>query len=108
MKIDKYIEFVKESRNENYDKNKIMSYIALVEEVGEIGGVFKKEHSYKNYFKDDEFRDKLVDEVGDVLYQFINLLITYDIDLEELCDLNYKKLVKRHNGVKTDDKGGVR
>ena len=53
-------------------------------------------------------REKVIDECGDVLWQFVNLLNQYDISLTELMELNHNKLINRHNGNKIAKDGGKR
>lgn len=109
MNNEAYQEFVKESASPKYDNK--LAIIGLVGEVGELADVVKKEAIYEDMSKFVEkygmsVRDKIIDEAGDVLWQFVCLLNMYDVSLVEVMNKNYIKLTKRHNGIKTASDGG--
>ena len=111
MEIKEYQKFVKEGASPKYDKP--LSIIGLVGEVGELADVVKKEVIYEDMSKFEEkygmsVKEKIIDEAGDVFWQYINLLNQYGISLSEIIEYNYNKLINRHNGVKTSKNGGLR
>lgn len=109
MNIKEYQNYVRE--HSSYKYNKKLAYIALVEEVGEVGGVIKKSAIYEDMSKFIEkygmsVEDKIVDELGDCLWQYINLLNQYNLDLQDVLDANVVKLNNRHGSNKTVAKDG--
>ena len=111
MNIKEYQEFVKEGASPKYDK--LLSVVGLMGEVGELADVTKKEVIYDDMSKFVEkygmsVREKIIDEAGDVLWQYVNLLNQYGVTIEEIIENNYNKLINRHNGVKTSSDGGKR
>ena len=111
MNIEEYQKFVKEGSSPKYTKQ--LAVIGLVGEVGELSDVIKKESIYDDMSKFEEkynmsVNDKIVDEAGDVFWQFINLIQQYEVSLEQIIDNNVDKLVKRHSGNKVSRDGGKR
>lgn len=112
MNLKEYEHFVRDSASPKYDKK--LAIIGLVGEVGELADVVKKETIYEDMSKFEakygmSVKDKIKDEAGDVLWQFQLVLIKYGLDLQDVLDSNFEKLMKRHDGVKTaSDGGGVR
>ena len=109
MKTKEYEEFVKDGASPKYDNK--LAIIGLVGEVGELADVVKKEVIYEDMSKFIEkygmsVRDKIIDEAGDVLWQFTLVLTKYGVSIEEAMNNNYKKLIKRHGGVKVSSDGG--
>lgn len=105
-----YQKFVKDNASPKYDKQ--LSIIGLVGEVGELADVVKKEAIYEDMSKFEEkygmsVNEKIKDEAGDVLWQFVNILNQYNIPLNEIIDYNVDKLIKRH-GRGTSKNGGSR
>lgn len=104
-----YIQFVREGASPKYDNK--LALLGLVGEVGELADVIKKQTIYDDMSQFESkygmsVKDKIVDEAGDVLWQFINLLNVYNITFDEIINQNYCKLIKRHLGVKTSKNGG--
>lgn len=111
MNVKKYQEFVKQGSSSKY--NKQLALIGLVGEVGELADVIKKESIYEDMSKFEEkysmsVNDKIIDEAGDVFWQFVNLIQQYDVSLEEIINNNVAKLTQRHGGIKVSHNGGKR
>lgn len=111
MNIQEYQKFVKEGSSPKY--NNQLALIGLVGEVGELSDVIKKESIYEDMSKFEEkygmsVSDKIIDEAGDVFWQFINLIQQYDVTLEQIINNNVNKLINRHNGNKVSSDGGNR
>lgn len=83
-----------------YDENHELHYdmrpaaMGLVGETGEVIELVKK-HYYKPGWCLDV--DDLIDELGDVYYYLVILAYQCRVTLEELADLNYKKLTERES-----------
>lgn len=106
-----YQKWVKENASPKY--NKQLALIGLIGEIGELADVIKKEVIYEDMSKFEEkynmsAQDKIIDEAGDVLWQFINLLNQYDVSLEDIIEKNIEKLKKRHGSEKIRKDGGER
>lgn len=69
--------------------------VGLASEAGETLDIGKKMwfHTEKPF---EEFREKLVLELGDILYYFLKVLDVFDISLKEVIEGNRKKLASRH------------
>ena len=111
MNSKSYEMFVRNGASSKYDKK--LAIIGLVGEVGELADVVKKETIYEDMSKFEEkygisIKDKIIDEAGDVLWQFTLVLIKYGVTIGEVMDKNYKKLIKRHNGEGVAKDGGKR
>lgn len=108
---DYYEDFVKKGASPKYDNR--LAIIGLVGEVGELADVVKKEAIYEDMSKFEEkygmpVRDKIIDEAGDVLWQFTLVLIKYGVTLQEVMMQNYTKLNNRHGGEGVAKDGGKR
>lgn len=111
MNIKEYQQFVKEGASPKYTK--LLSIVGLVGEVGELADVIKKEIIYDDMSKFESkygvtVGEKIIDEAGDCLWQLINVLNMYDLNIETVINYNKNKLLNRHNGVKTSKDGGKR
>lgn len=112
MNINDYQKYVKNGASNKYDKQ--LSIIGLVGEVGELADVVKKEAIYEDMSKFIEkygmsIDEKIIDETGDCLWQFVNILNQYDISIDTVINKNVEKLNKRHGNEKVaKDGGGVR
>lgn len=69
--------------------------LGLPGEVGEVLELIKKDRRPGDRRKPLE-REKLVKELGDVLWYLTRIATEYDIDLEEIAVVNVHKLNKRH------------
>ena len=111
MTIKEYQEYVRNGASDKYTKQ--LALIGLVGEVGEVSDVIKKEAIYEDMSKFIEkygmsVQDKITSEIGDVLWQLVNLMNCYKINIEEVIDHNVEKLNKRHGDKKVAKDGGVR
>lgn len=61
-------------------------------EMGEVIDLFKK-HLFQGH--ELEIR-KVREELGDVMFYIVNLCNLYDIELEDVLEGNYNKLLKRY------------
>ena len=76
---------------DNYYKQ--TSIIGLSAEAGELLGIVQKANR-KGIPVD---REKVVDELGDVLWYMCYVMDSFDISMDELTDFNKKKLDARNN-----------
>lgn len=109
--MNEYQKFVRDNASPKYDK--ALALIGLMGEVGELADVVKKEAIYDDMSRFIEnygmsVREKIIDEAGDVLWQYVNLLNQYDINLEDIIQYNTNKLMKRHDKGGTSHNGGKR
>jgi len=72
----------------------LLGGFGLAGESGEVVDLLKKHLFHGN--SEGEIRDKLVKELGDVLWYYVLILSTMDITLDEVIDKNRTKLDKRH------------
>lgn len=73
--------------------------LGLAEEVGEVLGIIRK-YLYRGVPLD---REKLIEELGDVLWNFDRLAAKMGISLEEIADFNTRKLAAIYpNGFSAD------
>lgn len=104
---EEYEKYVELGRSKKY--NKLLALIGLSEEVGEVAGLIKKKAIYPQYFKDiNSYNNQLKLELGDVLWQYVNLIKILGYSLEEIIESNEKKLNKRFNNANLISKGGKR
>lgn len=84
------------SKNEQYQ----LGALGLTEESGEVAGLIKK-HVHHGKPLD---REKLVKELGDVRWYFEYLMISLNITMDEVEQVNIQKLRARYpNGFNTED-----
>lgn len=102
MNMNEYQEFVRSNASPEYDTE--LAIIGLVGEIGELADAIKKERIYPDW----EGENKIIDESGDVLWQFINLLNQRGLNINDVVDYNVKKLQNRHGGKGTASNGGKR
>lgn len=101
--MKKFIEIVKLHSLEN--KDLFFSINALVGELGELANVLKKEvfynewPEYKNGVDKDilegkrkSFKEQKIDESGDVLFYYIQLLNKFNITVDEVIEYQINKL----------------
>lgn len=70
--------------------------LGLAGEAGEVANVVKKIQRDLGGQINDEFRLKLKDELGDVLWYISACADELGITLEEIAEYNVEKLAKRH------------
>ena len=68
--------------------------LGLASEAGEVAGKIKK-YVRGDYTDIQEIRDKIIDELGDVLWYVAALAIELDTSIDEIKDRNTKKLLSR-------------
>ena len=69
--------------------------LGLSSEVGELTGVLKKVHRDNDGTIDSDALEKMVKELGDILWYVAQVAAELDYDLSEIADLNTKKLKSR-------------
>lgn len=82
-------------RLKNLKDHQMNALVGLASEAGETLDIGKKMwfHTEKPF---DEYRTKLVLELGDILYYFLATLDAFDIKLDEVIEGNRAKLASRH------------
>ena len=73
--------------------------LGLSGEVGEVVDVVKKQWRKQGflYSKDSQFKAKLIDELGDVMWYMAQLMWNAHIDIDDVIKNNVKKLQERKN-----------
>ena len=92
MKLNEYQELSKRTMP-NADEKGIAGYaLGMVCEAGEVGDVIKKEifHGHPRN------KEKVKDELGDVLHYLSGVASMYGLTLEEVATYNIEKLMKRY------------
>ena len=74
--------------------NKEIVFPHLVEEIGELAKEIGKE---KSNWRGEFDKDKLSEELIDVLLQIMNLATDYNINIEETFNKKIQKLKERYN-----------
>ena len=69
--------------------------LGLVNEAGEVAGKIKKVFRDKNGQINDETRDALKAELGDVLWYLAQVATELDLTLDEIAEYNITKLYDR-------------
>ena len=81
--------------------------LGLASEAGEVAGKIKK-YVRGDYESIDEIREKVIDELGDVLWYVAALALELDTSLEEIKDKNAEKLLNRLRLNKIKGEGDYR
>ena len=68
-------------------------------ESGEINDLWKKVKYHGKPWNDDN-RNKMIDEVGDMFWYLTHLMEVLEVEVEEVLDRNVKKLESRYPGGK--------
>ena len=105
MDLNEYQQYVKSGASEKYNDMSFAA-LALVGEVGEVCDVIKKSNIYTDTVEDNSV--KLLDELGDVLWQWMACVNALGISAEAVIDYNICKLNARHGGAQLDTTGGKR
>jgi NTP pyrophosphatase (non-canonical NTP hydrolase) len=71
--------------------------LGLAGEAGEVANVVKKIQRDHGGVINDEIREKLKDELGDVLWYISACADELGITLEQIAEYNVQKLARRHN-----------
>ncbi len=107
MSFKKYQQYVSEGMSKNYDLR--LACLGLVGEVGEVCDLIKKDGIYPDKISDVVLQDKLIDELGDVMWQAFALASVMGIPMDHIIEYNVNKLNERHGGAgKLDTTGGKR
>lgn len=77
------------------DRELMNIIFGLCGETGEVADVIKKFYCHTPK-SPDEFRKKLVYELGDVLFYWLKCLDFFGISIEEVVEGNREKLASRH------------
>ena len=78
-------------------KNLEYPTLGLTGEAGEVANIVKKIQRDFGSEITEEIRQKLKDELGDVLWYISACADELDLTLEEIAEFNVEKLAKRHN-----------
>lgn len=70
--------------------------IGLCNEKGEITSVIQKRYWYGKGIPDDEFRDKIKDEAGDLCWHLMQILSSQGLTFQEVLEGNIRKLKARY------------
>ena len=79
----------------NLGSNNIYPLLGLVGEAGEVAEKVKKVIRDKNGLFDDEAKDAIKKELGDVLWYLSNLCTEFNFSFEDVAFQNLKKLKLR-------------
>lgn len=71
------------------------SISGLAGEAGEVADIWKK-IKYHNLDYDEEIREKLIKELGDICWYLISVADVLDVSIEEVINKNIAKLKARH------------
>jgi len=71
--------------------------LGLAGEAGEVANIVKKIQRDHGGVINDEIREKLKDELGDVLWYISACADELGITLDQIAEHNVQKLAKRHN-----------
>lgn len=71
--------------------------LGLTGEAGEVANIVKKIQRDNSGIITDETRNKLKDELGDVLWYISACADELGLTLKEIAEYNVQKLAKRHN-----------
>lgn len=91
MKLVEYQKKVERTRN--FNDTELVNYsLGLVCEAGEFGDIIKK-HLFQGHKLD---REKVISELGDVMWYLNNICNVLDINIEDVANKNIEKLLKRY------------
>lgn len=92
-------EYQKKSRKTalypNIGENFVYPVLGLTGEAGEVAEKIKKVIRDKNGVMDDESREMIKKELGDVLWYVAQLATELNLSLDEVAEKNIKKLYSR-------------
>ena len=107
MNFNEYQQYVKNGMSEHY--NLPLACLGLAGEVGEVCDLIKKDGIYPDKMDELLLQDKIIDELGDVMWQAFAIANTIGIPMMHIIESNVAKLNLRHGGAgKTDTTGGKR
>ncbi|KKR99065.1 MAG: hypothetical protein UU49_C0011G0001 [Candidatus Magasanikbacteria bacterium GW2011_GWC2_41_17] len=76
-------------------RNFIYPTLGLAGETGEVAEKVKKILRDKNGVVDEQTKESLKKELGDVLWYLSQLATEFDLSLDDIADTNLKKLLSR-------------
>ncbi|KKS53989.1 MAG: putative pyrophosphatase [Candidatus Magasanikbacteria bacterium GW2011_GWA2_42_32] len=82
-------------RHKNKGQNFIYPTLGLAGETGEVAEKVKKILRDKNGVVDEQTKESLKKELGDVLWYLSQLATEFDLSLDDIADTNLKKLLSR-------------
>ena len=95
-KVKEYEQFVASCFNENPTNNKVLDFVhmtmALMSESGEFADIVKK----AVFHSKETSKVDLIDELGDVLFYFMNICHFLDITLDDVMEANLIKIRERY------------
>jgi NTP pyrophosphatase (non-canonical NTP hydrolase) len=91
----------------NIGKNYQYALIGLGGEVGELMNVIKKISRDDNSIVTQEKKDKIIDELGDIMWYYVMLCYEFQIDPDVVLTSNILKLKERQRNNTLHDKGRV-
>lgn len=96
MDFEEYQKLAKKtSLNVKIDSSFVYPTLGLVSEAGEIAGKVKKIYRDNNGILDQERKETLEKEIGDVLWYIAELCTELNISLDDVATLNIKRLASR-------------
>lgn len=109
MTIKEYQEYVRNGASDKYDNK--LALLGLMGEVGELSDIVKKETIYSDMSKFEakygmSVKDKIKDEMGDVLWQYTLVACLYGLSFDDIITENVRKLNSRHGNQKVAKDGG--
>jgi NTP pyrophosphatase (non-canonical NTP hydrolase) len=85
-------------------ERKLIAALGLAGEIGEVVDLIKKFEGHGHDFK----KERLIEELGDVLWSIANIATLYEIDLDNVAVFNIDKLLKRYpdgfNTVRSEER----
>lgn len=108
MRMNEYQDFAESTAI--YDPERGLTYTALgvAGEAGEVADLVKKSIRDDNNTVSEERKDKLVLELGDVMWYVANMARELGVELETVAQLNVRKLRKRQEEDKLKGDGDYR
>lgn len=99
MNLNEYQDLSSRTFPANNDKGVGNYALGLVCEAGEVGDIIKKELYHGHEIQ----REKIMDELGDVLHYLAGLAWMYGFELEDVAKYNIEKLKRRYpDGFSTE------
>lgn len=107
MNFNQYQKYVNGGMSKAYDLP--LACLGLAGEVGEVCDLIKKNGIYPERISEILLQDKIIDELGDVMWQAFAIANIIGVPMEHIIESNIAKLNLRHGGAnKTDATGGKR
>ncbi len=89
-------------------RNFVYPTLGLAGEAGEVAEKIKKVIRDKNGIMDQETKDKISKELGDVLWYVAQLATELDLSLDDVADANISKLQSRKERGSLSGSGDLR